>query len=130
MWLRLWCVSIFLPLCQCMCTDSLLWDRHCSGSGDTEQVKQSRFSLQELQAFQSSEFRGIWGPVHWKEMAKEQTDQHMNTPKSLHEESFRQSPVEGHSTKYLTGAPVKVIKNQEKSGKLSQARGTQRTGGL
>lgn len=113
-----------------MCTDSLLWDRHCSGSGDTEQVKQSRFSLQELQAFQSSEFRGIWGPVHWKEMAKEQTDQPMNTPKSLHEESFRQSPVEGHSTKYLTGAPVKVIKNQEKSGKLSQARGTQRTGGL
>ena len=58
--------------------------------------------------------------------SRKQKVKHMSTAKSPHEKSFRPSPIERLSTKYLTSAPVKVIKNQEKSGKLSQPRETKR----
>ena len=74
----------------------------------------------------ASQFKGIWGPELWGEIGRKQRVKHMNTAESPREKSFRPSPVERLSTKYLTAAPVKVIKNQEKSGKPSQPRGTQR----
>ena len=78
------------------------------------------------EAFHASQFKGIWGPGFWGDIGRKQRVKHINTAKSPLEKSFRLSPTEGLSTKYLTSAPVKVIKNQEKSGKLSQPRGTQR----
>ena len=70
--------------------------------------------------------QGHLGSELWGETGRKQRVKHMNTAKSPHEKSFRPSPIERLSTKYLTSTPVKVIKNQEKSGKLSQPRGTQR----
>lgn len=58
-------------------------------------TKQSRPSLQELQACQGSGYLG--------RTDKKQTDKQVNKPESNHEKNFRQTQIEGPSAKYLTG---------------------------